>query len=165
MSKYLEQYEFEKPPKSIEYMEGEPLKLHKEFGFYHNKNTFRKHLTDLQNLTKDYLKVALMAPGIRDSFLKEEYFEKYLLVIFTDVHTYKEINQFIAKIDDNPIEEGCFRIVTTSKYMLLLAKDTEGIKKGIDAMKTILEQTLNDYFKKKEFDDYIQIRQFSMYSC
>lgn len=165
MSKYLEQYEFEKSPKHIEYKEGEPLKLHKEFGFYHNKNTFRKHLTDLQNLTKDYLKVALMAPGIRDTFLKDEYFEEYLLVVFTDVKTYKKVNQFIAEIEEEPIEKGCFRIESKEEYMLLLAKDMEGIEKGINSMKTILEQTLKDYFEQKEFDDYIKIQQFSLYSC
>ncbi|MFX1411081.1 MAG: hypothetical protein ACFFA6_12070, partial [Promethearchaeota archaeon] len=68
MSDYIKKFEFEKEPKEITYIEGEPLKLNKDFVFFHNKSFFRKELTRLQYLFKSYTSVSLLASGIRDSY-------------------------------------------------------------------------------------------------
>ncbi len=162
MSEYIKKYKFEQHPKEISYLEGEPLKLTKEFAFYHNKSNFRKELTRLQDLLKEYLNALLLATGIRDSYLEEEITEKYLIVLFTDMRTHKKANEIIKPLVSTSINPGCFYLETRSEYMLLLAKDMDGLVSGIDTMETILKQTLEDYFKQKIFDDYIKIRPFKL---
>ena len=83
MSSYLKEYKFEKPPLKLIYFDEDPLKLTSEFIFFHNKSKFRKELNRLQYLFKSYTKIALHAAGIRDSYLKHEYSDKFLVVIFT----------------------------------------------------------------------------------
>ena len=95
MSKFIQEYEFEKAPEKIEYFDDEPLRLNQNFRFYHNKNKFRKYLTDLQYVFKEYTKIALQAPGIRDTYLKEKYTENYLITIFTTSETIKKAHQKI----------------------------------------------------------------------
>ncbi|TFG06069.1 MAG: hypothetical protein EU539_08635 [Promethearchaeota archaeon] len=164
MSKYLEKYEFEESPKELKYLDGGPLKLNDDFGFYHNKNKFRKELNSLQYLFKKYVKAPLLAPGIRDTYLKEAYTEKFLILIFTTAEKIRETNQIIEACSRS-VEESCYCIRTTSEYMLLLAKDMKGIKSGINRMEIILKQTLEDYFNQKKFDDFIKIRPFELYAC
>jgi hypothetical protein len=41
----------------------------------------------------------------------------------------------------------------------------EGIKAGIEKMKEILEQVLDDYFRRKNFDEYIKLRPFNLFDC
>ena len=81
MPELLKEFTFEKPPSKIIYFDKEPLKLSNEFMFFHNKNKFRKDLVRLQNLIKSYTKSPLHAAGIRDSYLKEEFSEEYLIII------------------------------------------------------------------------------------
>ena len=81
MSNHLKKFKFTNPPKSISYIEGEPLKLTEKFNFFHNKNNIRKSLNQLQYLFKTYIKNPLLASGIRDSYLDEEYTEEYLILI------------------------------------------------------------------------------------
>ena len=45
MSKNIRDYEFRSNPKEITYFDYEPLKLTREFNFFHNKSKFRKELT------------------------------------------------------------------------------------------------------------------------
>ena len=42
MSGNIRDYEFRSDPKEITYLNDEPLKLNKDFSFFHNKNKFRK---------------------------------------------------------------------------------------------------------------------------
>ena len=50
MSNYLIDFKFKSTPKSLTYIEGEPLKLSEKFGFFHNKSKIRKSLNQLQYL-------------------------------------------------------------------------------------------------------------------
>ncbi|MFX0009395.1 MAG: hypothetical protein ACFE9R_03695, partial [Candidatus Hermodarchaeota archaeon] len=79
MSKNIRDYEFRTDPKEITYLDDEPLKLDKNFSFFHNKIKFRKELTRLQLIFRDYTNISLLAPGIRDSYLTEEYSENNLI--------------------------------------------------------------------------------------
>jgi len=153
MYDYIKNYEFTNNPKEITYFDGEPLKLSKEFSFYHNKNWFRKELNRFQYLFKTYLKTPLLASGIRDSYLKEEYTENYLILLFTDEVTMKNINNIIETNQNKEISEGCFYIISDTKFMLLLAKEKNGLVSGLDVMGEILTQTLEDYFNQQQFDD------------
>ncbi|MFX0070025.1 MAG: hypothetical protein ACFFAO_02955 [Candidatus Hermodarchaeota archaeon] len=164
MSKYIDKYDFEEPPKELKYFDGEPLKLNNDFGFYHNKNKFRKNLNDLQYLFKEKVNFALLAPGIRDTYLKEEYSETSLIVIFTDTKTIRRANEIFEGCNRS-IEQNCFYIKCSSEYIILFAKKMDSLKKGIDTMYNILKQTLEDYFEQKIFDDYIKIRPFEIYDC
>lgn len=165
MYDYIKNYEFTNNPKEITYFDGEPLKLSKEFSFYHNKNWFRKELNRFQYLFKTYLKTPLLASGIRDSYLKEEYTENYLILLFTDEVTMKNINNIIETNQNKEIPEGCFYIISDTKFMLLLAKEKNGLVSGLDVMGEILTQTLEDYFNQQQFDDFIKIRPFKLYNC
>lgn len=165
MSDYIKEFEFEKEPKEITYIEGEPLKLNKEFVFFHNKNLFRKKLTRLQYLFKSYTNIPLIASGIRDSYLKDEFSQKYLIVIFTTNEVIKETNQIIKNNSNVEINSNCFFLETTSTYMLLLAKDLKGLILGLDTIEDILKQVMEDYLNKKNFDDYIKIRSFKLLDC
>ena len=165
VSDYIKKYKFKIRPKKITYGDEEPLKLSNEFTFYHNKSSFRKQLNRLQYLFKKYLKTSLIAAGIRDSYLKEKYSENFLIVLFTDNKIVKETNQIIEAHSDVEIHSNCFYLESSTKYMLLLAKDMDGLISGIDTMEEIFTQTFEDYFSQKEIGDYIRIRPFIMTSC
>jgi hypothetical protein len=164
MSDYINEYTFTKSPKEIKYYNEEPLKLTNEFRFFHNKNKFRKELNNLQYLFKDYLNFALHAPGIRDSFLKEEYSRDNLIIILTTPNILQKANA-IYETCSKMIESNCFYLKTTSEYMFLLAKNMTGLRLGLEIMYDILKQTLDDYLNQKQFNDYIKIRPFEIYSC
>jgi len=165
MSDFLREFEFKKSPKEITYFEKEPLKLNKDFAFFHNKNKFRKELTRLQYLFKSYTNIALNAFGIRDTYLNKEYSDKYLILIFTTNKIIKDANDIIKSHSKIQIKNGCFYIVSNSKYMLLLAKDMGGLVFGIDTIEDIFKQVMEDYLNKKNFDDYIRIRSFKLLDC
>jgi len=162
MSNHLKEFEFKSPPKSITYLEGEPLKLSEKFDFFHNKTKLRKLLTQLQNLFKSYIKNPLLASGIRDSYLTEKYSEEYLIVLFTIPEIIKNSNEILASYSDIEFAQGNFFLITTPDYMMLLAKDMKGINSGIEIMEEILDQVLEEYFNKKNFEDFIKIRQFKL---
>ncbi len=164
MSKHIDDYEFEITPKEIKYYDNEPLKLNNNFQFFHNKNKFRKDLNNLQYLFRDLLKFALHAPGIRDSYLKQEYTENNLILIFTTPNIIHKANQIFETCTRN-IEPECFYLKATSEYIFLKANDMKGMKAGLDTLYEILKQTLEDYFNQNQFDDYIKIRPFEIYSC
>ena len=165
MYDYIKKYEFKNNPKEITYFDGEPLKLSNEFTFYHNKNWFRKELNRFQYLFKTYLKNPLLASGIRDTYLKEEYAENYLILLFTDILTVKNTNHIIETNLDKEISQGCFYIISNPKYLLLLAKEKNGLVSGLNVMEEILTQTLEDYFNQQQFDDFIKIRPFKLFNC
>lgn len=165
MSDFLREFEFKKPPKKITYIENEPLKLIKELTFFHSKSKFRKELTKLQYLFKSYTNIALNASGIRDTYLNKEYSDKYLIVLFTTNEIIKDANKIIKNHLEIQINSGCFYIISDSKYMLLLARDMEGLVFGIDTIEDILKQIMEDYLNKKNFDEYIKIRSFKLLDC
>ena len=165
MTDYIKKFEFKETPKEITYIEESPLELNEDFVFYHNKSKVRKELTPLQYLIKSFTKNPLLALGIQDSFLKKEFTDKYFIILFTVSENVKNTNGIIAEYTDIEINQGCFYLVTTSDYMLLLTKDLDGLKSGKKIMEEILNQVLEDYFTKKNFDDFIKIRQFRIYSC
>jgi hypothetical protein len=165
MTDYIKKFEFKETLKKITYIEESPLELNEDFVFYHYKSKVRKELTPLQYLIKSFTKNPLLALGIQDSFLKKEFTDKYLIILFTASENVKNTNEIIAEYTDIEINQGCFYLVTTSDYMLLLTKDLDGLKSGKKIMEEILNQVLEDYFTKKNFDDFIKIRQFRIYSC
>ncbi len=165
MSNHLKEFKFENPPKKITYLDVEPLKLTEEFGFFHNKSKLRKALTPIQYLFKSYLKNPLIATGIRDSYLKEGFTEKYLIVLFTTSEVVKDTNKIVEKYSDIELNQSCFLLEATSKYMLLLAKDMDGLTFGIGTIEDILKQVMEDYFNKKNFDEYIKIPSFQLSNC
>lgn len=165
MSKNIKKYVFKSKPKEIIYIDGEPLKLSKEFIFFHNKIKFRKELTRLQNFFKDFAKIALQASGIRDSYLKKEYSENFLLVIFTTNQIIKQADLILEPHKNLELSPGCFYLESNSESMLLLAKDMEGLSFGVDTMEEIFSQTFEIYFEQKNFDDYLKIRPFKLLNC
>jgi len=165
MSKNIKKYVFKSKPKEITYIDGEPLKLSKDFSFFHNKIKFRKELTRLQNFFKDFAKIALQASGIRDSYLKEEYSENFLLVIFTTNQIIRKADLIIEPHKNLELSPGCFYLESSSESMLLLAKDMEGLSFGVDVMEEIFSQTFEIYFEQKNFDDYLKIRPFKLLNC
>lgn len=165
MSTFLKEFEFEKAPFKIKYLDGEPLRLTNEFIFFHNKSKFRKELNQLQYLIKSYTKIALHAAGIRDSYLKEEHSEKWLIILFTTPETVKKSNEILGRHSELELKSGCFYLHTTSEYILLLSKDMVGLKKGIEAMENILTQVLADYMNQNRFDDYIKVCSFELSDC
>lgn len=165
MSNELIKFEFKKRPEEISYSEGKPLCLTNKFSFYHNKNRFRKELTRLQNLFKQKINDPLLASGIRDSYLKEDYTENLLIVIFTTNEIIKNATKIIKSYPNLLINAGCAVIKSTNEYMLLLAKDMKGLTRGIDYIEEILTQVLDDYLERKNFNDYIKIRPFELSVC
>ena len=165
MSKNIKDYEFRSNPREITYLDDAPLKLDKNFSFFHNKIKFRKELTRLQLIFKDYTEISLLASGIRDSYLKEEYSEKFFIVIFTTNQAIKDANQMIDPYKDTNIKPGCFYLESTPNYMLLLAKNMEGLTSGIATLEEIFTQTFEIYFKQKNQDDYIKIKPFKLFNC
>ncbi|MFW9826666.1 MAG: hypothetical protein ACFFEY_03490 [Candidatus Thorarchaeota archaeon] len=165
MSTYLKKFDFEKSPMNITYLEKAPLKLNNKFIFFHNKSKFRKELTRLQILFNSYINTTLHAAAIRDSYLKENFFENYLIVLFTETEKMKKVNEIIEKHTNTVLNSGCFLIENNDNYMLLLSRDIDGLRSGIDAMETILKQVLEDYLNQKIFDDYIKICAFTLMDC
>jgi len=165
MSDYIKKFEFKENPKEITYIEEPPLELNEDFVFYHNKSKVRKGLTPLQYLFKSFTKNPLLAIGIQDSYLKKEFTDKYFIVLFTTSEIVKNSNGIIAEHIDIEINKGCFYLATTSDYMLLLTKDIDGLDSGTKTMQEILNQVLEDYFTKKNFDDFIKITRFTIISC
>ncbi len=165
MSKNIKKYVFKSKPKEITYIDGEPLKLSKDFSFFHNKIKFRKELTRLQIFFKDSAKIAPQASGIRDSYLKEEYSENFLLVIFTTNEIIRQANLIIEPHKNIELSPGCFYLQSNSESMLLLAKDMEGLSYGVDTMEEIFSQTFEIYFEQKNFDEYLKIRPFKLLNC
>ncbi|MBN1799853.1 MAG: hypothetical protein JW891_00005, partial [Candidatus Lokiarchaeota archaeon] len=162
MYDYLREFKFEKDIGKFEYQDGEPLALSEKFIFYHNKNKFRKEITRLQNIFKKYTKNSLVASGIRDTYLKEEYSENYLILLFTTGDQVENTNEILNKHINIDISPNKFYLISTPKYMLLLAKDMNGLNSGINIMEEIFKQTFEDYFEQKHFDDFIKIRQFKI---
>jgi len=165
MSKNIRKYDFKSKPKEITYIDDEPLKLSKDFSFFHNKIKFRKELTRLQHLFKDFAKIALQASGIRDSYLKEEYSENFLLVIFTTSQIIKQADLILEPHKNLELSPGCFYLESNSESMILLAKDMEGLSFGVDTMEEIFSQTFEIYFEQKNFDEYLKIRPFKLLNC
>ncbi len=165
MSNFLKEFTFEKPPENITYFDKEPLKLTNEFVFFHNKNKFRKDITRLQYLFKSYTRAPLSAAGIRDSYLKQEISEKYLIVLFTTSDIVKKTDDIIKNYSDLELGSGYFHIEATSNYLLLLTKDMDGLRSGINMMEEILKEILEDYFNQQKFDEYIKIRPFKLKNC
>lgn len=165
MSNNIRDYEFRSNPREITYIDDEPLKLDKDFNFFHNKIKFRKELTRLQLIFRDFTNFSLPASGIRDSYLKEEYSENFFIVIFTTNQVIKDANKMMQPYADTKIKPGCFYIQSTSKYMLLLAKDMEGLILGIDTMEDILTQSFKEYLEQNNLDDYVKIKPFKLFSC
>ncbi|MFX1394321.1 MAG: hypothetical protein ACFFAH_12210 [Promethearchaeota archaeon] len=165
MPDYVKEYEFKNRPKEINYYDDKPLELSSEFSFYHNKSLFRKELNRLQYLFRNYLKTSLIAAGIRDSYLKEEFTEKFLIILFTTSKIIKDTNRIIEAHSVMEIPSGCFYLESNSEYLLILTKDMDGLNAGIDTLEEILTQTFKDYFNRKKFEEYIKIRPFNMISC
>jgi hypothetical protein len=165
MPDYVKKYKFKNPPKEITYLDDEPLKLSNQFSFYHNKSMFRKELNRLQYLFKNYLKTPLIAAGIRDTYLKEEYTAKYFIILFTTADVVRETNPIIEIRSEIDISSGCFLMESTTKYLILLAVEMEGLISGIDKLEEIFNQTFEDYFSRKNFDEFIKIGPFRMSGC
>ena len=165
MSINLKEYVFKVKPTEITYLDKDPLELNKDFIFFHNKIKFRKEITQLQNIFKEYTKTALQASGIRDSYLKEEFSETFYIVVFTTHEVVRKTNEIIEPHRHIKLETGCYYIESTSEYMLLLAKDMIGIQSGVTTMEDIFYQTFEDYFAQKNPDDYVKIRSFKLLNC
>jgi len=165
MSDYIKKFELKTKPKEINYMDGEPLKLSEEFRFYHNKLKFRKELTPLQFLFSDFFDTTLQASAIRDSYIKREYDDNYLIVIFCEPETIKNANEIIEDHIKMDLNDECYYMESKSDYMLLLSKDIEGIRSGVEKMIEILKQVLNDYFDRKQFEEYIKVQPFNLFDC
>ena len=164
MTDYIKNFEFEKPPKKITYLDEDPLNLTEDFVFFHNKSKIRKGLNRLQYLFKSYTKNPLLALGIQDSLLKKELTEKFLIILFTTPQIVEDTNKIIEKNSNIILTEGAYYLTTTSKFLLLLAKDLRGINSGVNTMEEILKQILEDYFDKKNFKEFMKIRPFKLYN-
>ncbi|KKL79856.1 hypothetical protein LCGC14_2010620 [marine sediment metagenome] len=164
MTNYIKNFEFEKPPKKITYSDEEPLKLTEDFVFFHNKSKIRKGLNRLQYLFKSYTKNPLLALGIQDSLLKKELTEKFLIILFTTPEVVEGTNSIIEENSDITLAEGTYSLVVNSKFLLLLTKDLKGINSGINTIEEILKQVLEDYFNKKNFEEFIKICPFKLFN-
>ena len=61
------------------------------------KSKIRKSLNKLQYLFKSYTKTPLLASGIRDSYLTEEFTDEYLIILFTTPEIVKDTNSILIK--------------------------------------------------------------------
>ncbi len=165
MSDLLKEFKFEKVPHKIAYLDKVPLRLNNELIFFHNKNKFRKYLTQLQYLIKSYTNTPLQAAGIRDSYLKEEFSEKFLIVLLSTSETIKKTNEIIEAHSELELNNSCFYLEVDTNFMLLLSRDMEGLILGINTMEIILKQIMEDYMNQKQFDDYIKICTFELIDC
>ncbi|MFX0153555.1 MAG: hypothetical protein ACFE9Q_03420, partial [Candidatus Hodarchaeota archaeon] len=119
----------------------------------------------LQYLIKSYTKVPLHAAGIRDSYLKENVSDKYLIILFTISDIIKKANEILEPILSIELNPGCFYLESNTDFMLLLSRDIEGLNFGIDTLETILKQILEDYMNQERFEDYIKVRPFRLFNC
>ncbi|MFW9821028.1 MAG: hypothetical protein ACFFE5_15595 [Candidatus Thorarchaeota archaeon] len=165
MSKNIRDYEFRSDPKEITYFDDEPLKLTKEFNFFHNKSKFRKEITRLQLNFKDYTGVSLPATAIRDSYLAEDLSNKFYLIVFTTSNIIKDSNQIISPYKDTNIKPGCYYLESTSQYMLLLAHDMEGLKAGLDTLEEVINQAFKEHSEQRDVEEYIKIKPFKLLNC
>ena len=165
MSNNLKEYVFKVKPTEITYLDNDPLELNKDLIFFHNKIKFRKEITQLQNIFKEYTKIALQASGIRDSYLKEEFSEKYYIIVFTTHDVVRKSNEIIEPHRHLELKTGCYYLESTSEYMLLLAKDLSGVKSGVNTMEDIFYQTFEEYYTQKNTDDFVKIRSFKLFNC
>ncbi|HEY0090226.1 MAG TPA: hypothetical protein VGB37_15365 [Candidatus Lokiarchaeia archaeon] len=165
MSDNITEYNFKFTPKEIVYYDREPLKLNNELSFFHNKNIFRKEINKLQYTFKNYTGNSLVASGIRDSYLKEEFSENVFLILLTNNIVVKTTNNIIEKAISVEVSPKCFYLETDSNYMLLLTKEMESLIFGIDTMNEVFVQTFENYYAKKNFEDYIKIRPFKIIGC
>lgn len=156
-------YEFPTKPQIIEYYEDEPLKLHKNLNLFHNKVKLRKFITSLQNLFKDRVGIPLDAPAIRDTYLKKEYSDKYLILLCSELEIEKELNTIIDKYEKNQLKSSGYEIEVTKDFILLKAIDLMGFEIGINSLKSIFEQAFSKYFSENKFDKYIQIPSLSIF--
>jgi len=156
-------YEFSKKPQFIEYHEEEPLKLHKNLNLFHSKVKIRKFITGLQNLFKERIGIPLDAPAIRDTYLKKEYSDKYLILFCAELEKEKELNIIIDNFEKNQIKSSGYEIEITRDFILLKTIDLKGFEIGINSLKTIFEQIFSKYFSEKKFDEYIQIPSLSIF--
>jgi len=165
MSINLREYVFKLKPTEITYLDKDPLELNMDFIFFHNKIKFRKEITRLQNIFKEYTRTALPASGIRDSYLKEEFSENYYIIVFTTHDVVRKTNEIIEPHRHLELKTGCYYIESTSEYMLLLAKDIGGVKSGVSTMEDIFHQSFEDHFAQKNTEDYVKIRSFKLFNC
>jgi len=142
-------FEFQKPVKEISYLEKEPLKLHQELQFFHNKSFFRKDLVKLQYLFQDNVGMTLRATAIRDTYLREEFTEEYMIVLLSTNEVQKKTDTIIEGRSDIEFKPADYYIEVTSEYLLLLTKDMDGLASGLDDIETILNQTFKNYFQTK----------------
>lgn len=150
-------FEFQTPPQKVEQHEGESFILHKGLNLFHNKMRIRKLITGLQNLFKDRVGIPLDAPAIRDTYFKEEYTNKGYVLLCSKLETEKTINSIYEKYNDINLNEAGYEIEITKDYLFLKAPREEGFEKGIETLTAIFNQTLDQYFKEKDFDKDIQI--------
>jgi hypothetical protein len=165
MSLYLDSFKFTYMPNELNYVDGDPLNLNNQFNFFHNKNKFRKNLNRLQSIFKEYTGNSLVASGIRDTYINEEFTENYLLVLFTDNQVVKTTNNILQANLKRDISPGCYYLTATSEYLLLLTKDMKGLISGIELMEELFLQVFDHYMKQKKFDEFIKIRQFNAFGC
>ena len=165
MSLYLDSFKFTYRPNELNYVDGDPLNLNNQFNFFHNKNKFRKNLNRLQSIFKEYTGNSLVASGIRDTYINEEFTENYLLVLFTDNQVVKTTNNILQANLKRDISPGCYYLTATSEYLLLLTKDMKGLISGIELMEELFLQVFDHYMKQKKFDEFIKIRQFNAFGC
>ena len=161
----LKEYVFKLKPDEITYLNDEPLELNKDLIFFHNKIKFRKEITQLQNIFKDYTKIALQASGIRDSYLEDEFAEKFYLILFTTHEIIRKANEIVEPNSHLELKAGCYYLESTSEYILLLAKDLSGLKSGVITMEEIFYQTFEDYLTQKNPEEYVKIRSFKIFNC
>jgi hypothetical protein len=114
---------------------------------------------------KSYTTNPLLALGIRDSLLTKELTEQYLIVLFTTSKIVENTNSIISGYTHIEFDSGCYYLETNSEFMLLLTKDLDGLHSGNNLMEEILTQVLEDYFNRKNFDEYIKVPQFKIKSC
>ena len=119
----LKEFKFEKVPRKIAYFDKEPLNLSNELIFFHNKSKFRKYLTQLQYLIKSYTNTPLQVAGIRDSYLKEGFSEKFLIVLLSTSETIKKTNEIIEPHSEMELNNDCFYLEVDTNYMLLLSRN------------------------------------------
>ncbi|MHA1669361.1 MAG: hypothetical protein ACTSV5_02155 [Promethearchaeota archaeon] len=163
MTNHLQEFKLNKDSTKISYNDGEPLKLNNDYNFFHNKNKFRKELNRLQYLFRNYTGDSLVASGIRDSYLKEEISEIFLIVLFTTNDTVKNANGIIEPKKNLAFEEGYYYLESTTDYILLLSKDMTGLTAGINTLESVFTQVFEHYLKINNVEEYVKIRPFDIY--
>ncbi|MHA1374003.1 MAG: hypothetical protein ACTSR7_06890 [Promethearchaeota archaeon] len=152
MTNHLKEFELNKDSAKISYNEGEPLKLNND---YVNK---------LQYLFKKYTGDSLVASGIRDTYLKEEISEDFLIVFFTTNDTVKNADDVIEPKINLAFETGDYYLKSSTNYILLMSKDMAGLTAGINTLESVFTQVFEHYLKINDPEDYVKIRPFEIYS-